>query len=102
MNENTIALIVAIFGSSWFGSIVKDWVDDRRKKKRPCDRMILAMGRRELLADAKRYIQMGGIPENEYEVFKEEYDSYIAMHGNSTVKKRCEEALKLPIIYDED
>ncbi len=100
MSENTIALIVAIFGSSWFGAIVKDWVNDRRKKKRPCDRMILAMGRRELLADAKRYVQAGGIPDDEYEVFRGEYDAYIAMHGNSRVKKWCEEALKLPIIYE--
>lgn len=99
--ENIAIILVAVFGSSWVGSLVKDFVDDRRKKKRPCDRMILAMGRRELLADAKRYVQANGIPEDEYECFKEEYDAYIAMHGNSKVKKWCETALKLPIIYDE-
>lgn len=101
MSENTITLIVAVLGSSWFGSFVNGWIDDRRKKKRPRDRMILAMGRRELLADAKRYVQIGGIPEDEYEVFKDEYDAYIAMYGNSKVKKWCEEASKLPIIYED-
>lgn len=100
--DNLAVVLVAVFGSSWFGGIVKDWIDDRRKKKRPCDRMILALGRRELLADAKRYVKQKGIPEDDYEPFKEEYDAYIAMGGNSKVKKWCEEALKLPIIYDED
>lgn len=100
--DNLVVVLVAVFGSSWFGGIVKDFVDDKRKKKRPCDRMILAMGRRELLDDAKRYSQMKGIPEDEYEVFKEEYDAYISMNGNSKVKKWCEIALALPIIYEVD
>ncbi len=70
-------------------------------EKRPRDRMILAMGRRQLLEDAKGYIDAGGIPEDEFDVFDAEYKAYIAMGGNSKVKKLCEEALKLPLISED-
>lgn len=100
--ENWMALLIAIIGSSWVGPTIREAINDKKKKKRPGERMILAMGRRQLLADAKQYMQKGGIPEDEYEVFAEEFEAYTAMHGNSKVKKWCEAALKLPIIYDEE
>ena len=99
--ENLLTIVIAVLGSSWIGGLIKDWAEDRRKKKRPRDRMILAMGRRQLLEDAKGYIAAGGIPEDEFDVFDAEFKAYIAMGGNSKVKKLCEEALKLPLISEE-
>lgn len=104
MTENIVTIAVVVLGSNWFGTILKDWLDSKKKKKSPAEQMLLALGRRQLLNDAKRYLVLGYIPEDEYEVFVEQYKAYIAMDGNSTVKKFCEEALKLKIkvIGDED
>lgn len=102
MQENyVLTLILAVISSSWVGPTIRDFVNDRRKKKRPGERMILAIGRKQLLDDAKTYIKHGGIPEDDYEAFQEQYEAYIGMKGNSKVKKWCEEALKLPIIYED-
>lgn len=97
MAENIITIVVAVLASNWFGSVIKDAIDSRRKKKRPAEQMILALGRRQLLEDAKHYLKMQEIPEDEYEVFEEQFKAYTAMNGNSKVKKLCGEALKLPI-----
>ena len=97
MADNIITIAVVVLGSNWFGAILKDIIDAKRKKKKPSEQMLLALGRRQLLEDAKHYIEKGCIPEDEYEVFTEQYKAYQAMGGNSTVKRLCEEALKLPI-----
>ena len=97
MAENIITIVVVVLGSNWFGSILKDMYDARRKKKKPSEQMLLALGRRQLLQDAKTYIRLEEIPEDEYEVFVEQFKAYQAMNGNSTVKRLCEEALKNPI-----
>ena len=97
MAENLVAIAVAVLASNWFGTVVKDWLDSKKKKKKPADEMLLALGRRQLLTDAKTYIRLEEIPEDEYDAFKAQYDAYQNMGGNSKVKKLCEEALKLPI-----
>ena len=97
MSESILAIAIAVLGSNWIGSIVKDWIDAKRKKKKPAEQMLLALGRRQLLQDAKTYIRLEEIPEEEYEVFEEQFKAYKAMGGNSKVKKLCEQALKNPI-----
>ena len=97
MAENLVTIAVAVLASNWFGMIVKDVFDARRKRKKPSDEMLLALGRRQLLTDAKTYIRLEEIPEDEYEVFKAQYEAYKKMNGNSKVKKLCEEALELPM-----
>ena len=104
MSENILTIAVVVLGSNWFGTILKDWLDSKKKKKKPSEEMLLALGRRQLLEDAKHYINLGYIPEDEYEVFEGQFKAYIAMKGNSKVKKLCEEALelKMNIKGDED
>ncbi len=97
MAENLVTIIVAVLASNWFGSILKDWLDSKKKKKTPAEQMLLALGRRQLLEDAKTYIEKGEIPEDEYEVFSTQFGVYEEMGGNSIVKKLCEQALTLPV-----
>ena len=97
MTENILAIVIAVLGSNWLGGAIKDWINNRRKKRKPPEQMLLALGRRQLLEDAKTYIRLEEIPEDEYEVFAEQFKAYQAMGGNSKVKKLCEEALKFPI-----
>ena len=98
MAENLVTIIVAVLASNWFGSMLKDLLDAKSKKKKPSDEMLLALGRRQLLQDAKTYIRLEEIPEDEYEVFASQFEAYKKMGGNSVVKALCEKALKLPIV----
>lgn len=97
MSENILTIAIAVLGSNWVGSIIKEWIDTKRKRKKPAEQMLLALGRRQLLQDAKTYIRLEEIPEDEFEVFEEQYKAYMAMGGNSKVKRLCEQALKNPI-----
>ena len=97
MTENLVTIAVAVLASNWFGAVLKDIIDSRSKKRKPTDEMLLALVRRQLLGDAKHYIEKGFIPEDEYEAFSMLFGVYINRGGNSTVKRICEEALKLPI-----
>lgn len=67
------------------------------KKKKPCDAMLLAIGRDRLLFLSKKYIARKSIPDDEYESFLEMGEAYIEMKGNSKVKHLFEKANQLPI-----
>ena len=97
MAENLVTIVVAVLASNWFGTVLKDIIDSRSKKRKPTDEMLLALVRRQLLGDAKHYIEKGYIPEDEYEAFSMLFAVYINRGGNSTVKKLCEQALTLPV-----
>jgi hypothetical protein len=97
MTENVVTIVVAVLASNWFGNMLKDLFDARSKKKKPADEMLLALGRRQLLQDAKTYIRLEEIPEDEFEVFSSQFEAYKKMGGNSKVRKLCEDALKMPI-----
>ena len=100
MNETTLVALVGIFAACFGSNGFWQWLITKRKRNSPSDNMLLALGRYRLNHLCKRYLRLGEIPDDEYEVFRGEYDAYIAMQGNSRVKKWCEEALKLPIIYE--
>ena len=97
--EQILELIAIVLGSNWLGAFLLELYKNKKKKKSPLERMILSLGRDRLLFNAKVYIKMGGIPEDEYESFSQMFQDYAALHGNSTVAKLCKEALGLPIIH---
>lgn len=104
MNEQIIELIAIVFGSQWFGLLLNNVYQDRRKKKKrtPVEEMVLALVRERLLILSKKYIQLGGIPEDEVATFKELYKAYTAdVRNNTNVRELGGRAEKLPIIFEE-
>lgn len=95
-----ISFMGLVLGSNWLGNILLEVYKDRKTKKTPIERATLALVRKELLSSSKEYIKLQGIPDDEYEMFAELGQAYIAMKGNSKVKKKFEEAMKLPIIEE--
>ena len=101
--DNIVTIVLAVLASTGFW----DWMKERRKskkdKKEPSavERMVLALVRDKLCFLAKKYIKLGGIPEDELEVFSELGKSYIDSGGNSVVKKLYEQASKLPTLLEE-
>lgn len=105
MNEHTIELIAIVFGSQGLWVLVNNIYQDHKKKKKektPLEKMVIALVRDKLLVLSKKYIKMGGIPEDEVATFKELYKAYTDDATNNTnVKELGSRAEKLPIIFEE-
>lgn len=95
--DNITPIILAIFASTGFWAFIQKVYDSRKKKKTPQDLMLLALGRDRLLYLSKRYLERGFIPDDEFESFKDMGEAYLAMDGNSKVKRKYFEALELDI-----
>lgn len=96
--EGAIALIGLVLGSNWVGTLLLEIYRQKKKKKTPQEKMLLALCRDRILSLAKKYIELGGIPEDEYDNYKLLLESYLAGGGNSTVAKIGGSADSLPII----
>ena len=59
--------------------------------------MLLALGRYRLNHLCKRYLRLGEIPDDEYEIFIAMGEAYKGLNGNSYVKKLFEECKELHI-----
>ena len=93
--DNITSIVLAVFASTGFWAFVQKLYDNHKKKKTPQDLMLLALGRDKLLYLSKKYLEMGYIPDDEYESFKDMGEAYLAMEGNSRVKRKYFEALEL-------
>lgn len=104
MNDHTIELIAIVFGSQGLWVLMNNIYQDHKKKKEktPLEVMVIALVRDKLLFLSKKYIKMGGIPEDEVTTFKELYKAYTEdVTNNTNVKELGSRAEKLPIIFEE-
>lgn len=102
MNDHTIELIAIVVGSNGLWTLINNIYINKRKKRTPVEDMVLALVRDKLLFLSKKYIKMGGIPEDELPTFNELYRSYKEDNGNSNVRELGERASKLPILFEEE
>lgn len=93
--DNITTIILAVFASTGFWSFVQKLYDNHKKKKTPQDLMLLALGRDRLLHLSKAYLEQGYIPDDEYDNFKLIGEAYIAMDGNTSVKRKYLDAIEL-------
>lgn len=93
--DNVTTIVLAIFASTGFWAFIQKVYDSRKKRKTPQDLMLLALGRDRLLYLSKKYLGMHYIPDDEYESFKDMGEAYIALDGNSKVKRKYLEAIQL-------
>lgn len=90
-----IGVIAALSPGFW------KWLERKSKKLTVSQKMDLAIGRDRLNYLCKEHLKNGYIPEDEIESFKDIGECYIAMGGNSRVKRLYEDAMKLPLRYDD-
>lgn len=95
--DNITAIILAVFASTGFWAFIQKLYDNHKKKKTPQDLMLLALGRDRLLHLSKAYLSNGYIPDDEYENYKDMGEAYLAMDGNSKVKRKYFETLELDV-----
>lgn len=99
MNESTVlALILAVFGSTGFWNFLIAYVQDHRKKKKPCDRLLMGLAHDKICDKCAKYLMRGDITKNEYEdLVKYLFEPYKEMGGNGTCERLMREVDKLPI-----
>lgn len=95
--DNITTIILAVFASTGFWQLLQKIYETHKKTKTPQEKMLLAIGRDRLLFLSKKYEQMGYIPDDEYENYDEMGEAYIALGGNSQVKKHYQQDVKLPV-----
>lgn len=93
--DNITTIILAIFASTGFWSFISQIVNNHKKKKTPQEQMIMAIGRDRLLYLSKAYMAKGYIPDDEFDNFKLMGEAYIAMDGNTSVKRKYLDAIQL-------
>ena len=102
VNDTTVILaLIGIVGATFGGNGFWQWIMTKRKEKTPADRMILSLGKYRLNMLCKEYLKNGEIPEDEYESFIAMGEAYLAMGGNSKVKKLFYECKKLHLDIEE-
>ena len=100
MHETLVVAIIGVFAAAFGGTGFWNWLASIRKKPNVFQRLTMAYARDRLNFLCKKHIKEGFIPDDEYESFKEMGEAYIAADGNTIVKKLFEDAMKLPINYD--
>lgn len=93
--DNITSIVLAIFASSGLWTLIQHVYDNHKKKKTPQEQMIMAIGRDRILFLSKTYMKMGYIPDDEFDNFKLMGEAYIAMDGNTSVKRKYLDAVKL-------
>lgn len=93
--ENITTIILAIFASTGFWSFISQIASAHKRKKTPQEQMIMSLGRDRLLYLSKAYLTKGYIPDDEYDNFKLMGEAYIAMDGNTSVKRKYLDAIEL-------
>lgn len=93
--DNISTIILAVFASTGFWSFISQIITSHKKKRTPQEQMIMAIGRDRLLFLSKAYMKAGFIPDDEYDNFKLMGEAYIALDGNTSVKRKYLDAVKL-------
>ena len=93
--DNITTIILAIFASTGFWTFLNQLINNHKHKKTPQEQMIMSLGRDRLLYLSKAYLNKGFIPDDEFDNFKLMGEAYIAMDGNTSVKRKYLEAIKL-------
>lgn len=93
-----VTLIVAIFASGGFWSLVTALVTNRNKAKTAEERMILGLGFRAIKDTCIALLQQGEVDADEYKDLKHYlFEPYRAMGGDGTAERLIAEVDKLPI-----
>ncbi len=101
LQDTLIVAVIGVFAAAFGGSGFWTWLSTISRKMTPFERLTMAYARDRLNYLSKRHIHNGYIPDDEYESFKEMGEAYIDAKGNSRVKKLFEDAMKLPVKYDD-
>lgn len=91
----TIQLIIGIFASTGFWSLINTVYVNRKKSKSVEDKAIMALLHDRLYELCNYHLSKGNISQDEYENLIYLYEPYKELGGNGTCKKLMEQVDKL-------
>ena len=96
--ESILAIVLAIFASSGFWTLLLAILQHRWAKKSAENRLLLGLAQDRIVCLGKSYIKRGDITNDEFETLHDAlYLPYKEMGGNGVAARVMEEVKKLPI-----
>lgn len=96
--ESILAIVLAIFASSGFWTLLLAILQHRWAKKSAENRLLLGLAQDRIVCLGKTYIKRGDITNDEFETLHDAlYLPYKEMGGNGVAARVMEEVKKLPI-----
>lgn len=93
-----ITIIVAIFASTGFWSVIQTWATNKSKSKTSEQKLILGLAFVQIVAKCEFYIKRGFIDTEEYkELSHYLFEPYAALGGDGTAQRLIKEVEQLPI-----
>lgn len=98
MNEQIVAVIIAIFASGGFWACLQTYLTNRSKTKTAEQRLLLGLAFRQIIELCDYYINRGYIDTEEYkELSHYLFEPYQDLGGNGTAARLIKEVEQLPI-----
>ena len=100
MSENVVAIVVAIFASTGFWSLIQyiiSIVKEKKGKDSSEKKLLVALSHDRILHLCKVAIDAGSISQDDYDNLAQIVDPYFEAGGNHLAKKYWEDVQKLPI-----
>lgn len=98
--ENVITLLVAVFASTGFWSLVQYIIGIVKEKKSGDSsekKLLVALAHDKICYLSKQFLKDGEISQDDYDNLAQIVEPYIEAGGNHLAKKMWEEVQKLPI-----
>ena len=93
--EFILAIIVAVFASTGFWTLINNAIQKHSKKKDVLTRLMLGIAHDRIMELSQIYISRGYILQDEYDdFFKYYYEPYIELGGNGSAEKVVESQIK--------
>lgn len=96
MSSTLITILVAIFASSGFWTLVQAIYTARHKAKSAEVQMILGLGHDRIYELCKEILRKGEITHEEYDNLLHLYEPYKLLGGNGTAEKMMIEVKEIP------
>ena len=99
MDKTTVivTIVVAIFGSTGFWSLLNTYILNKKKAKSDETKLIMGIAYRNIIAQCEKYIKRGYIEPDEFnELYRYLFEPYSNMGGNGTAQKMMNEVRQLP------
>lgn len=103
MSANILTILVTIFASTGFWTLINNIIDRKSKRKNADTKLLLGLAHDRICYLAETYIKRGYITKDEYENLNDYlFVPYEERGGNGTAAKLMAEVRKLPMYNKED
>lgn len=97
MTSTAITVLVSVFASTGFWTLILAIYNNKKKAKSATTEMLLGLGHDRIYELCKEILRTGELTDQEYDNLRHLYDPYIKLGGNGIIKKLMEQVEDLKI-----